>query len=84
MTNFAASFVHGVRGCLRVSPAHWPHLAGFVPSHCSKAGAVKALAQIEMLFAYATTVFVFREAITRGEAAGCALVAVGVVLLVLL
>ena len=48
-----------------------------------QAGAVKALAQIEMLFAYATTVFVFREQISRAEIAGCALIAAGVVILVL-
>lgn len=48
-----------------------------------QAGAVKALAQIEMLFAYATTVLIFREPINRAEIAGCALVAAGVIVLVL-
>lgn len=48
-----------------------------------QAGAVKALAQIEMLFAYATTVLVFRETVNRAEIAGCALVAAGVIVLVL-
>jgi drug/metabolite transporter (DMT)-like permease len=48
-----------------------------------QAGAVKALAQIEMLFAYATTVLVFREPVNRAEIAGCALVAAGVIVLVL-
>ncbi|QBK29333.1 DMT family transporter [Roseitalea porphyridii] len=47
-----------------------------------QAGAVKALAQIEMLFAYATTVLIFREPINRAEIAGCALVAAGVIVLV--
>ena len=49
-----------------------------------QAGAVKALAQIEMLFAYATTVLIFREPINRAEIAGCALIAAGVVLIVLI
>jgi len=48
-----------------------------------QAGAVKALAQIEMLFAYATTVLVFREPVNRAEIAGCTLVAAGVIVLVL-
>lgn len=48
-----------------------------------QAGAVKALAQIEMLFAYATTVFIFREHINRAEIIGCALIAAGVVVIVL-
>lgn len=49
-----------------------------------QAGAVKALAQIEMLFAYATTVLIFREQISRAEIAGCALIAAGVVVIVLI
>lgn len=48
-----------------------------------QAGAVKALAQIEMLFAYATTVFIFREPINRAEIVGCAMIAAAVVLIVL-
>lgn len=48
-----------------------------------QAGAVKALAQIEMLFAYATTAFIFREQINRAEIIGCALIAAGVVIILL-
>lgn len=48
-----------------------------------QAGIVKALAQIEMLFAYATTVLIFREDINQREVLGCALVASGVIVLVL-
>ncbi len=55
----------------------------FAAMTLQQAGIVKALAQIEMLFAYATTVLVFRETITRREVIGCALVAAGVVVLMI-
>lgn len=57
--------------------------AWFAAMTLQQAAIVKALAQIEMLFAYATTVFIFREDINRREIWGCALVASGVVVLML-
>ena len=48
-----------------------------------QAAIVKALAQIEMLFTFAASIFYFRETITRIEAAGCLLIAAGIVVLVL-
>lgn len=68
-------------------------LVGFVGASASfgwftamtlqQAAYVKALAQVEMLFTFASAVFVFKERINRTEVAGCALIVVGVVALVL-
>jgi len=45
---------------------------------------VKALAQIEMLFTFASSVFLFGERINRLEIAGCLLIVGGIVALVFL
>lgn len=58
-------------------------LGWFTAMTLQNAAIVKALAQVEMLLAFATAVFVFKEKITRLEAIGCLLVAAGVVLIVL-
>ena len=42
---------------------------------------VKALAQVEMLFTFASSVFFFKERINRLEVAGCVLIVAGVLLL---
>jgi len=42
---------------------------------------VKALAQVEMLFTFASSVFFFKEKINRLEVAGCVLIVAGVLLL---
>jgi len=44
---------------------------------------VRALGQVELLFTYAATVFVFREAISRYEVIGTLLIAAGIVLILL-
>jgi drug/metabolite transporter (DMT)-like permease len=44
---------------------------------------VKALAQVEMIFTFATTVFFFREKINRLEVIGCMLIVAGILVLVL-
>ncbi len=49
-----------------------------------QAAMVKALAQIEMIFTFAASVFFFRERITAVEVAGCLMIAGGIVLLVLI
>lgn len=49
-----------------------------------QAAAVKALAQIELVFTFAASVLYFREKITRMEAVGCILIVLGIVVLVLL
>ena len=87
----------GIRdpGELRRIAAAWkPALAvGFVGATASfgwftamtleKAAVVKAVAQIEMLFTFASTVFVFREKINRLEIIGCLAVVGGILLLLL-
>ena len=55
----------------------------FMAMTLQQAALVKALGQVEMLFTFAASVFAFRERITRLEAAGCALITLGVVMLVL-
>ena len=48
------------------------------------AAAVKALAQVEMLFAYATSLLIFRESVSRLEIAGCMLITAGILMLLAL
>jgi drug/metabolite transporter (DMT)-like permease len=48
------------------------------------AAVVKALAQIEMLFTFASSVLVFKEHINRLELAGCLLIVLGILALVLI
>ena len=55
----------------------------FAAMTLQQAAVVKALAQIEMLFTFASSVFFFREKISPIEAVGCLLVALGIVVLVL-
>lgn len=47
------------------------------------AALVKALAQVEMLFTFGSTVFIFKERINRLEIAGCVLIVAGILLLFL-
>ncbi|MEZ5811786.1 MAG: DMT family transporter [Rhizobiaceae bacterium] len=56
----------------------------FMAMTLQQAAIVKALAQIEMIFTFASSVFVFKEAINRLEIAGCVLIVAGIVILVLL
>ncbi|GHC67373.1 DMT family transporter [Limoniibacter endophyticus] len=46
-----------------------------------QAAVVKALAQVEMLFAFATTIFFFKERVNRFEFLGCALIVFGILVL---
>ena len=46
-----------------------------------QAAVVKSLAQIEMLFTFAATVFFFKERINRLEVAGCVLIVGGILVL---
>jgi drug/metabolite transporter (DMT)-like permease len=55
----------------------------FMAMTLQQAAIVKALAQIEMIFTLAASVFFFRERIMRIEAAGCALIVAGILVLVL-
>ncbi len=56
----------------------------FMAMTLQQAAVVKALAQVEMLFTFAASVFFFREKINRMEVAGCMLIVAGIVVLVLL
>ncbi|MEO3386520.1 DMT family transporter [Mesorhizobium sp. CAU 1741] len=55
----------------------------FMAMTLQQAAVVKALAQIEMLFTFAASVFFFKESINRIETAGCLLIVAGIVVLVL-
>jgi drug/metabolite transporter (DMT)-like permease len=48
------------------------------------AAVIKALAQVEMLFTFASSVFVFKEHINRLEIAGCMLIVLGILARVLI
>ena len=76
----------------RIAKAWKPSLfTGFVGASASfgwfaamtlqQAAVVKSLAQIEMLFTFAATVFFFKEKINRLEVAGCALIVGGILVL---
>lgn len=53
----------------------------FMAMTLQQAAIVKSLAQIEMIFTFASTVFFFRERINRLELAGCILIVGGIVML---
>ena len=55
----------------------------FMAMTLQQAAVVKALAQVEMLFTFAASVFFFHEKINRIETAGCILIVAGIVALVL-
>jgi drug/metabolite transporter (DMT)-like permease len=81
-------------GVIRAILQHWrpSMLAGFLGALASQfwflafalatAASVRTLALVEVLFAQAISTFVFRQATTRREALGIALIVFGVVLLV--
>ena len=56
-------------------------LGWFTAMTLQNAAVVKALAQVEMLFTFGTSVFFFREKINRYEIAGCLLIVSGIVVL---
>lgn len=53
----------------------------FMAMTLQQAAVVKALAQVEMLFTFASAVLVFKERVNRLEIAGCALIVIGVLAL---
>lgn len=55
----------------------------FMAMTLQQSSIVKALAQIEMLFTFAASVFFFKEKINRYETVGCILIVLGIVVLVL-
>lgn len=55
----------------------------FMAMTLQTAAAVKALAQVEMIFTFASSVLVFREHVNRLEIFGCILIVAGIVVLLL-
>lgn len=55
----------------------------FMAMTLQKAAIVKALAQVEMLFTFASSVLIFKERINRLEAIGCGLIVTGILVLLL-
>jgi drug/metabolite transporter (DMT)-like permease len=55
----------------------------FMAMTLQSAAVVKALAQIEMIFTFASTVLIFREHVNRMEIAGCVLIVAGILVLLL-
>ena len=55
----------------------------FMAMTLQQSAVVKALAQVEMLFTFAASVFFFKERINRIETAGCMLIVAGILVLVL-
>ncbi|TYR29664.1 DMT family transporter [Mesorhizobium microcysteis] len=53
----------------------------FMAMTLQQAAVVKALAQVEMLFTFAASVFFFKEKINRIETAGCLLIVAGILIL---
>ncbi|HEV7318735.1 MAG TPA: DMT family transporter [Ensifer sp.] len=56
----------------------------FMAMTLQQAAVVKVVAQVEMLFTFASSFFIFREWINRLELVGCLLIVLGVVMLVLI
>jgi drug/metabolite transporter (DMT)-like permease len=56
----------------------------FMAMTLQQAAIVKVVAQVEMLFTFASAVFIFREWINRLEVLGCLLIVLGVVMLLIL
>jgi len=56
----------------------------FMAMTLQQAAIVKALAQVEMLFTFASSVFIFKEQINRYEVAGCLLIVFGILALLLI
>lgn len=55
----------------------------FMAMTLQTAAAVKALAQVEMIFTFASSVLVFKEHVNRLEIAGCILIVAGILVLLL-
>lgn len=55
----------------------------FIAMTLQQVAVVKAVAQVEMLFTFASSVLVFKEKINRLEIAGCVLIVAGVLLLLI-
>ncbi len=61
----------------------WHRSAGSVPLTLQNATYVRALGQIELIFTFIATLFIFLEKVSRAEIAGIALIA-GAIIIILL
>jgi drug/metabolite transporter (DMT)-like permease len=59
-------------------------LGWFMAMTLQNAAVVKALAQVEMLFAFGTSVLIFKEKINRLEIIGCCLIVLGIIVMMVL
>ena len=55
----------------------------FMAMTLQQAAVVKALAQVEMIFAFASSALIFKETVNRLEIAGCVLIVAGILVLLL-
>jgi drug/metabolite transporter (DMT)-like permease len=55
----------------------------FIGFTLQSAALIKALAQVEMLFTYFSTIFIFKEEVSARELLGCALIIIGILVLVM-
>ncbi|MFK7902597.1 MAG: EamA family transporter [Nitratireductor sp.] len=94
LTLFIWMLIYDRSEIVRVGKAwKWGLLAGFTGACASfgwfigftlqTAAVIKAVAQVEMLFTYASSIFIFKEKISRAELIGCALIVLGIIVLVL-
>jgi drug/metabolite transporter (DMT)-like permease len=76
-----AVFVHWRLGLLVGCVGASASFLWFAAMTLQQAAIVKALAQIEMIFTYAATIFIFRESVNAREIIGCFLIIAGIMAL---
>ncbi len=76
-----AVFVHWRLGLLVGCVGASASFLWFAAMTLQQAAIVKALAQVEMIFTYAATIFIFRENVNKAEITGCLLIIAGIVAL---
>ena len=76
-----AVFVHWRLGLLVGCVGAFASFLWFAAMTFQQAAIVKALAQIEMVFTYAATIFIFRENVNAREIIGCLLIIAGIITL---
>ncbi len=76
-----AVFVHWRLGLLVGCVGASASFLWFAAMTLQQASIVKALAQVEMIFAYAATIFIFRENVNSREVIGCLLIIAGIIVL---
>ncbi|MGL4405450.1 MAG: DMT family transporter [Notoacmeibacter sp.] len=80
-TELKAVFVHWRPGLLVGCVGAFTSFLWFAAMTLQQAAIVKALAQIEMIFTYLATIFIFRENVNIKEVIGCMLIIAGILAL---